>query len=273
MTRSPTTDVAPTTTEPPTTDADPTTTEPPERPPEARIVETRHQHPEARVVGHIAIKPMRSIHLNRVLSIDARCYPTPWTRDAYEAELSLGSDRLYLVAQLLDNHHPPVSHLEAPGAEPSWGPAARLSPSAPVSHLQAPGAEPAPRPVNNHRPPVIGYGGAAFEKGSAHITTLAVDPDHRGRGIGARLLLALTLAARRRRTSLTLEVASDNLAAHALYRRFGLAPVGIRRGYYTGLGYTGLGLSPDAIVMRADGIHKPDYAHRLVGIAIELDCA
>jgi len=61
--------------------------------------------------------------------------------------------------------------------------------------------------------------------------------------------------------------AVDNPAAQALYRRFGLAPVGVHRGYYADMG-----LSPDAIVMRADGIHQPDYANRLTNIAVELDC-
>ncbi|WP_419924597.1 ribosomal protein S18-alanine N-acetyltransferase [Candidatus Poriferisocius sp.] len=115
---------------------------------------------------------------------------------------------------------------------------------------------------------VAGHGGVAFEKGEAHITTVTVAADWRGRGIGARLFLALALAARRRRTSLVLEVAADNPAAQALYRRFGLAPVGVHRGYYTDTG-----LSPDAIVMRADGIHQTDYANRLINIAVELDCA
>ena len=108
----------------------------------------------------------------------------------------------------------------------------------------------------------------AFEQDEAHITTVTVAPDCRGQGIGTRLFLALALAARRRNTSLALEVAADNPSAQSLYRRFGLAPVGIQRGYYTHMG-----LSPDAVVMRAEDIHQSDYADRLIKIAIELDCA
>ena len=115
---------------------------------------------------------------------------------------------------------------------------------------------------------VVGHAGVAFEEDEAHITTVTVAPDHRGQGIGARLLLALALAARRHNTSLALEVEADNPSAQSLYRRFGLAPVGIQRGYYADMG-----LSPDAVVMRADNIHQSDYADRLVKIAVELDYA
>ncbi|WP_420639372.1 ribosomal protein S18-alanine N-acetyltransferase [Candidatus Poriferisocius sp.] len=114
---------------------------------------------------------------------------------------------------------------------------------------------------------IVGHGGMAFDQDEAHVTTMTVAPVLQGRGIGARLFLALALAARRRSTSLALEVATDNPVAQALYRRFGLAPVGIHRGYYADMG-----LSPDAVVMRADNIHHPDYANRLVNIAVELDC-
>jgi len=115
---------------------------------------------------------------------------------------------------------------------------------------------------------VVGHAGVAFEKDEAHVTTMTVAPAYRGRGIGKHLFLALAVAARRRNSSLALEVAADNPAAQALYRRFGLAPVGIHRGYYADMG-----LSPDAVVMRADNINQPDYASRLAKIAVELDSA
>ncbi len=169
---------------------------------------------------HIAIEAMRPAQLDEVMAIDAECYPIPWSRDVYQAELSRTGDRLYLVARLASSDNR-----------------------------------------------IVGHGGVAFEEGESHITTVTVAPHWRGRGIGARLLLALVLAASRRNASLVLEVAADNPAAQALYRRFGLAPVGIHRGYYADMG-----LSPDAVVMRADNIGHPDYANRLINIAVELDC-
>jgi ribosomal-protein-alanine N-acetyltransferase len=67
----------------------------------------------------------------------------------------------------------------------------------------------------------------------AEVLTLAVRPDARERGLGGRLLAegvarAEVLGAGR----VFLEVAEDNAAALALYRRSGFAEAGRRRGYY-----------------------------------------
>ena len=66
-----------------------------------------------------------------------------------------------------------------------------------------------------------------------HITLVAVDPRRRRQGLGRRVLEALLqrgrgLGAERA----TLEVASDNTAALALYRRCGFDTAGVRRRYY-----------------------------------------
>lgn len=107
---------------------------------------------------------------------------------------------------------------------------------------------------------VVGYGGIMYVVDEAHVTTLAVHPDHQGRRIGARLLAALVRAALEEgMTSLTLEVRASNRPAQALYRRFGLAPAGIRRGYYRGSG-------EDAVVMWAEDIDSEAYGRRLDAI-------
>jgi len=67
----------------------------------------------------------------------------------------------------------------------------------------------------------------------SEILTLGVDPRQRGRGIARRLLAAVLLEARERACSLLyLEVAVDNEAALALYRRSGFEVAGRRPGYY-----------------------------------------
>ncbi len=111
---------------------------------------------------------------------------------------------------------------------------------------------------------VVGYGGVMLSDDDAHVTTLAVDPDHQRRGIGTRLMLTLTRAAvQRGARHLTLEVRSNNIAAQALYRRFGLAPVGTRPGYYTAT-------NEDALIMWVHDIDTPEYSVRLTGIEEEL---
>ncbi len=67
----------------------------------------------------------------------------------------------------------------------------------------------------------------------AEILTLAVRPEARRQGLGARLVRhGATAAAGLGATRLFLEVADDNAAALALYIRGGFAEVGRRPGYY-----------------------------------------
>lgn len=67
----------------------------------------------------------------------------------------------------------------------------------------------------------------------AELLVVAVQPDHRGRGHGRRLVTHLLDVARREgATRVQLEVRAGNLAAIALYAQLGFQRVGLRRGYY-----------------------------------------
>lgn len=102
---------------------------------------------------------------------------------------------------------------------------------------------------------VAGYAGLLLVIPEAHVTSVTVDPVFRGRGLGTRLMLRLmdeALASGAR--SLTLEVRLSNLAAQALYHRFGMAPVGVRKKYYQ---------DEDALVMWVHDIDGPEYRARL----------
>jgi [ribosomal protein S18]-alanine N-acetyltransferase len=67
-----------------------------------------------------------------------------------------------------------------------------------------------------------------------HVMNIAVDPDHRGRGIATMLLERLfELTADDLRRGFTLEVRVSNATAIGLYERLGFQARGIRRGYYT----------------------------------------
>lgn len=106
-------------------------------------------------------------------------------------------------------------------------------------------------------PAVVGYAGIMLTGSDGHVTTIAVDPDWHRRGVGARLLLAVQRAAIRRGvTGLTLEVRASNVAAQELYRRFGYAPAGVRKGYYSETG-------EDALVMWAHDVDLEPYRRRL----------
>ncbi len=74
-----------------------------------------------------------------------------------------------------------------------------------------------------------------------HVMNVAVDPDHRRRGLG-RALLEHLLAEVGEDASLTLEVRRTNHAAMRLYERLGFKTAGVRRRYYQDNG-------EDALVM------------------------
>ena len=105
---------------------------------------------------------------------------------------------------------------------------------------------------------VIGYGGLLRVDTDAHITTLAVAPEARGRRIGKMVMLALVDAALQAGAQhLTLEVRVSNASAQGLYERFGFTPVGRRKNYYK---------NEDALVMWATDIDTPEYALLLTEI-------
>jgi ribosomal-protein-alanine N-acetyltransferase len=59
-----------------------------------------------------------------------------------------------------------------------------------------------------------------------------------------------------------LEVRVSNRAAQALYQRFGMAPVGVRKAYYQ---------DEDALIMWVHDIDGAEYKHRLRSIEEGLD--
>jgi ribosomal-protein-alanine N-acetyltransferase len=80
---------------------------------------------------------------------------------------------------------------------------------------------------------VVAYGGFWLIVDEGHISTLAVDPAWRGRGLGEWMLVILIeTAILRGAGELTLEVRASNQVAQALYRKYGFVQVGLRRGYY-----------------------------------------
>ncbi len=102
---------------------------------------------------------------------------------------------------------------------------------------------------------VVGFAGAMLVADEAHVTNLLVDPDRRRQGMGFELMKSLIEAAvEAGARHLTLEVRSRNEAARGLYARLGLAPVGIRKGYYG---------DDDALILWAHDVDGEGYRERL----------
>jgi len=94
----------------------------------------------------------------------------------------------------------------------------------------------------------IGYAAMwkIFDEG--HITNIAVHPEYRQNGIGSRLVEKLVdIAKERGIVKMTLEVRKSNLAAQALYCKYGFKEMGLRKGYYADNG-------EDAIIMWKEDI-------------------
>jgi ribosomal-protein-alanine N-acetyltransferase len=112
---------------------------------------------------------------------------------------------------------------------------------------------------------VVGYAGLAYVDEEAHVTNIAVDPSFQGRSVATRLLLRCVEQCRQRGvTSMTLEVRVSNESAQALYRKFGFAPAGIRKSYYS---------SPteDALIMWVHDVDSDSYQQRVQNIAAALE--
>jgi [ribosomal protein S18]-alanine N-acetyltransferase len=100
---------------------------------------------------------------------------------------------------------------------------------------------------------VIGYAGMISYGEEAHVTNIAVAPEHQRRKVASRLLHDLIVhAIGRRAQAVSLEVRVSNWGAQRLYGRFGFRPVGTRKNYYQEI-------NEDALIMWVDDIGSEAY--------------
>ncbi len=148
-------------------------------------------------------RPMREEDIAEVMEIERRSFPNPWPESAYRNEIRYGTDSLFYILQ--------------PHQEPS--------PATWRDRLL--------KRRQGRRSPVVGYVGMRLFPGEAHITTIAVHPEWRGRGLGKYILLmAIQRALQHRVRFVTLEVRASNRVAQQLYTGLGFRVTGIQRGYY-----------------------------------------
>jgi ribosomal-protein-alanine N-acetyltransferase len=91
----------------------------------------------------------------------------------------------------------------------------------------------------------------------AHITTIAVDPAFRRRGIGELLMVQMAkLAVLAGAVRMTLEVRMSNQPAQALYRKYGFTEGGVRPRYYSDD-------FEDALIMHVENIADNVFGERV----------
>jgi [ribosomal protein S18]-alanine N-acetyltransferase len=108
---------------------------------------------------------------------------------------------------------------------------------------------------------MAGYIGFMMVDDEAHMTTIATSPSFQRKGLATTMIVdgIHTLRAGGIK-HISLEVAANNEPAQALYRRFGFAPVAVRKNYYPVTGQ-------DALVMWVYDIDSDEYALRLEELA------
>ncbi len=102
---------------------------------------------------------------------------------------------------------------------------------------------------------LLGYSGFWLVNGQeeAHVTTLAVHPEHRRQYIGERLLINDIVEARKVGARwLTLEVRMSNDTAQKLYYKYGFKNLGVRKHYYQDN-------DEDALVLWTENIESPEF--------------
>jgi len=112
---------------------------------------------------------------------------------------------------------------------------------------------------------VAGFAGLWLMVEEAHIVTVAVLPEHRGKGFGAILVHALLhLAITSGMALATLEVRESNHVARSLYRKYGFYEVGVRKRYYADN-------REDAVIMTTEDIQSAAFRQRLARLAEALE--
>lgn len=80
---------------------------------------------------------------------------------------------------------------------------------------------------------LVGYGGIWAIVDEAHVTTITIAPERRGKGLGKKLMIELLNRSKGAgMTCSTLEVRKSNEAAIALYERLGFHRAAVRKRYY-----------------------------------------
>jgi ribosomal-protein-alanine N-acetyltransferase len=177
------------------------------------------------------IRPMEPGDVPTVTAIDKKSFPTPWQASSYLYELRQAKRSFYYA----------LLRPETDKAVPSrqgllyW-----------LRGISS--------PVQESR--VIGYVGFRCRPTEAHISTIAVHPDWRGKGLGELLLLtAVEEALARGASMISLEVRPSNHVAQRLYRKYGFRFSGVHRGYYRD--------GEDAWLMEVE-VNRGTYQARLV---------
>lgn len=175
------------------------------------------------------VEPMRLWDIKEVMEIEQVSFPSPWSARAYRQELLDNELSHYFVARQRQMGRPELSLLAR--ARRFFGVETRL--------------------------PILGYAGFWLMAGEAHVSTIAVQPDWRQRGIGELLLVAMLDRATALEADIAaLEVRVSNVTAQNLYRKYGFRQAGMQRHYYRDS-------DEDALIMSTERLTSANFQSHL----------
>jgi ribosomal-protein-alanine N-acetyltransferase len=189
---------------------------------------------------HYIIRPMRLADVPQATEIDRECFPTQWPPPSYKSDLLVNRLAHYLVAYKNESHAAPIEEMEQRESV--------------LDHFlvgvrrlfYTPG-------MNPESQRIVAVTGFWLMAGEVHITTIGVSRAYQRQGIGELLLIStIDLALTRNAQVITLEVRRSNLAAQALYEKYGFIKRGVRRSYYTDN-------QEYALIMTTDTLTSPPF--------------
>jgi ribosomal-protein-alanine N-acetyltransferase len=181
----------------------------------------------------------------RVIEIERLAYPSTWPPSAYRKELQDNRWAHYIVLRdkKIAEEHMTVA-VQEPERPRRIFPLSLL-PGRHTATVQSPDLA-----------SIIGFAGLWLMVDEAHITTIAMHPDFRRRGLGEFMLVSLIdIAYSIGAKWVTLEVRVSNHSAQNLYRKYGFREAGLRHRYYSDN-------QEDALIMWTDDINTPSYKQK-----------
>lgn len=200
-----------------------------------------------------AIDRMTMSDVPRVVEIERLAYPSPWPPSAYRKELQENRWAHYIVVRDKQVTQESVS---VPGPEvekPRRFFSLSFLPGRSTATVSSPDLA-----------AIVGFAGLWLMVDEAHVTTIAMHPNFRRRGLGEYMLSSLIeIAYEIGAKWVTLEVRVTNYNAQNLYRKYGFREAGLRHRYYSDN-------QEDALIMWTDEINSPAYKQRFQELKSDL---
>jgi [ribosomal protein S18]-alanine N-acetyltransferase len=182
----------------------------------------------------------------QVVEVDRESYSLPWPANAYRREILHNRNARYLVLRRISSNgveSPPAVTEQKPWLPPflRW-PRANDDRSEKAGHI-------------------VGYAGMWLMIDEAHVTTIALRNEWRGKGLGELLLVSLISISQDMGASrMTLEVRVSNVTAQNLYKKYGFHEEGLRRRYYSDN-------NEDAYIMTTSDMHERSFRDQIESLA------